>query len=113
MTPQYKIFSKAQAQECKTHTEELYQERQRQLTIDRIIKAFRENKFEHRFHDNDLTHYQKRLREYDSIQARLDQLDPIKDYTERNILMNKRRIIREDFALLKTSLQNNATDATE
>ena len=112
MIPQYKIFPKAQEKECKTHTEELYQERQRQLSIDRIIKAFRDNKFEHRFHDNDLAHYQKRLREYDSIKARLDKLDPLKDYAERNILMNKRRIIREDFALLKMSAQyieNNAT----
>lgn len=113
MIPQYKIFPKAQAQECKTHTEELSQERRRQLTTDRIIKAFRDNKFEHRFHDNDLAHYQKRLREYDNIKARLDKLDPLKDYAERNILMNKRRVIREDFTLLKTSLQNNATDATE
>ena len=48
-------------------------------------------------HDADIAHYDKRAAEYYRMQERLKQLDPVKDYAERNNIGHRMTAIRADF----------------
>lgn len=45
----------------------------------------------------DYDHYDKQLDRYDTMQEKLEKLDPVKDYSEVNNLRYKLNVIRDDF----------------
>jgi len=52
-------------------------------------------------HDRDIAHYDKRAAEFYRLQERLKELDPVKDYSERNNIGHKLTAIRADFENLQ------------
>lgn len=48
-------------------------------------------------HPEDMAHFDKRAEDYCKLQDRLETLDPLKDYTECNIIRRKLEVIIDDF----------------
>ena len=66
--------------------------------IDRKIEAWRNRgkNAAQMMNDADVAYFDKRLRLYDELKERIEALDPVKDYAQRNIIMHKITCIRAE-----------------
>ena len=69
--------------------------------IDATIQRFAQNDTrDYVLNPSDKEYYIRRAKLYTDINAKLGELDPVKDYSEINGIGHKRQCIRQDFRLL-------------
>ena len=97
--PKHYTFAQSYKEQAHKPHEGEWQYEIHERAIDRKIEAWRNRGRLAAvcMNDCDIEYFDKRLRLYDELRERIEELDPVKDYAQRNIIMHKITCIRAEF----------------